>query len=209
MDNLIDPMAQNYLFYDFHRKSFLAKVILAVVVAAALIFSLLFGWSAFFDDLHPLEVWLWIPYAIIGSLVAYFILSFLDRERRVRFFHIVTILSVPLILQPIASYLNDHSPAKFWTVGFYEEGLKILPVVLLAIYVPNLIRTRKDGIVYGALAGMGFNILEMGLYLARVLHEYSMIETWYQQSTRLGLFGFGGHIIWSAFVGMGVGFAAE
>lgn len=208
-DNLMDPVIKEYLFYDFRRKSFLDKVILAVLVAVLAIFSLLFGWSAFFDDLNPLEVWLWIPYAIIGSIIAYWILSFLDRERRVRFFHIVTLLCVPLVLQPIASYLNDASPAPLWTVGFFEEGLKILPVVLLAIYVPNLIRTRKDGIVYGALAGMGFNILEMGLYLARILHESSMIETWYSQSTRLGLFGFGGHIIWSAFVGMGVGFAAE
>ena len=118
-------MVQDYLFYDFRHKSILDKAILVVLVAVVVIFSLLFGWSAFFDDLNPLEVWLWIPFVIIGSIIGYFILSFLDRERRVRFFHLVTLLSVPFVFQPIASHLNDHSPAKYVTVGFFEEGVTI------------------------------------------------------------------------------------
>jgi hypothetical protein len=79
----------------------------------------------------------------------------------------------------------------------------------LALFVPNLIRSRKDGLVYGALAGMGFNIIEMGLYIARALQGAPLLEALYLHSTRLGVWGFGSHIIWSAFVGMGIGFAAE
>jgi hypothetical protein len=141
--------------------------------------------------------------------LGYFVLAFLDRERRARFFHFLTIASVLFVTAPAAAFFNDRSPAPLVTVGFVEEGLKILPVFLLAIYIPNLIRTRKDGIVYGALAGMGFNLIEMGLYIANLLHDSTIVDTLVQQSTRLGLWGLSAHIIWSAFVGMGTGFAGE
>ena len=80
---------------------------------------------------------------------------------------------------------------------------------MLAIYLPNLIRTRKDGLVYGALAGMGFNIIEIGSYVAIALHDHPVLDALYMHSTRLGVWGFGSHIIWSAFVGLGIGYAAE
>ena len=133
----------------------------------------------------------------------------LDRERRVRFFHVLTIASVFFLSAPAAAFFNDVSPFPKQTVGFVEEGLKILPVLLLAIYIPNLIRTRKDGIVYGALAGMGFNIIEMGLYIAKLIHDSPVLDVLAEQSTRLGLWGLSEHVVWSAFVGMGIGFAAE
>lgn len=162
-----------------------------------------------YADKNPFVIWLWVPYSIAGSIVGYFLISFLDRERRVRFFHFLTIASVFFITAPAAAFFNNISPYPRATVGFVEEGLKILPVLLLAIYIPNLIRTRKDGIVYGALAGMGFNIIEMGLYIANLIHDSPMLDTLVQQSTRFGLWGLSAHIIWSGFVGMGIGFAAE
>jgi hypothetical protein len=159
--------------------------------------------------MNPFMAWLWVPYSIVGSILAYLVIAFLDRERRVRFFHFLTMASVALVTAPIAALINANSPARLWTVGFGEEGFKILPVLLLAIFVPNLIRTRKDGIVYGALAGMGFNIIEIGFYVAQALHNNTVIESLYMHSTRLGVWGFGSHLIWSAFVGLGIGFAAE
>ncbi|UBF24851.1 PrsW family intramembrane metalloprotease [Kovacikia minuta CCNUW1] len=153
--------------------------------------------------------WIWVPYAIAGSIIGYFLTAFLDRERRVRFFHFLTIASVFFLTAPAAAFFNDRSPSPTLTVGFVEEGLKILPILLLAIYLPNLIRTRKDGIVYGALAGMGFNMIEMGIYIADLIHKSSVLDALAQQSTRLGLWGLSEHIVWSAFVGMGIGFAEE
>ncbi len=93
------------------------------------------------------------------------------------------------------------------TVGFVEEFFKILPVLLLVVYVPNLIRTRKDGLVYGAMAGLGLNIIEVGSYIAGELSKGTVLEALTMHLTRLGLWGIGSHIIWSAFVGMGVGMA--
>ncbi len=208
MSNLIDPVVKDYLFHNSRLHSFLGKLILAVIIAIVLVLAYL-GWDGVIGDKNPFEIWVWVPYSILGSIIGYLLIAFLDRERRVRFFHFFTMLSVLLITAPVAAFFNDHSPAPLWTVGFAEEGMKILPVLLLAIYVPNLIRTRKDGIVYGALAGMGFNIIELGLYIANLIHDSTVLETVIQQSTRFGLWGLSAHIIWSAFAGMGIGFAAE
>jgi len=209
VNNLIDPVVKEYLFRPYARVwSWRGRMVLAVILVVLFVLAFL-GWESVMSDKNPLAIWIWVPYSMIGSILAYLVLSFLDRERRVRFFHFFTIFSVLLVTAPVAAFFNTLSPFMLWTVGFVEEGFKILPVLLLAIYVPNLIRTRKDGIVYGALAGMGFNIIEIGLYISKALHDYTVIESLYQQSTRLGIWGFGAHLIWSAFLGMGIGFAAE
>lgn len=114
-----------------------------------------------------------------------------------------------LVTAPAAGFFNTISQHPLQTVGFVEEGMKLIPVLLLAIFIPNLIRTRKDGIVYGALAGMGFNIIEIGLYIANALKDHTWVEAVITHSTRLGVWGFGSHIIWAAFTGMAVGLAAE
>ncbi len=208
VNNFMDPVIKDYLFHDAPLKSFFGKV-LVVLIAAGLLVLAFFGWRSLMSEENLFRIVIWVPYSLVGSILGYLVIAFLDRERRVRFFHFFTILSVLLITAPCAAYLNGISPFKLWSVGFIEEGFKILPVLLLAIFVPNLIRSRKDGIVYGALAGMGFNIIEIGLYIAKALHDNTVLEALYQHSTRLGVWGFGSHIIWSAFVGMGIGFAAE
>jgi len=208
VNSFIDPVVKAYLFHGSPLRSFLGKVLLAVIGAGVVVLAY-FGWGSLFREENPFQIFIWLPYTIVGSTLAYLVIAFLDRERRVRFFHFLTMLSVLLVTAPCAAFLNEISPFKLWTVGFFEEGFKILPVLLLALFVPNLIRSRKDGIVYGALAGMGFNIIEIGLYIAKALHDHTVLEALYQHSTRLGVWGFGSHIIWSAFVGMGIGFAAE
>lgn len=208
VSNLIDPVVKNYLFHDSPLRSFFGKVLLTLIVAGLVVLAY-FGWADLFRAENPFKIFIWVPYTILGSTLGYLVIAFLDRERRVRFFHFLTMFSVLLVTAPCAAFFNDISPLKMWSVGFFEEGFKILPVLLLALFVPNLIRSRKDGIVYGALAGMGFNIIEIGLYIAKALHTNTVLEALYQHSTRLGVWGFGSHIIWSAFVGMGIGFAAE
>ena len=207
---MLDPIVRDYLFHDLRLKCTRDKLILGGIAVVVVILAFL-GWVDVLEGRNPFVIWVWVPYSIAGSLIGYFILAFLDRERRVRAFHLLTIVSVMVVAGPAAAFFNGlfEAPIKFVTVGFFEEGMKIVPVLLLAIYVPNLIRTRKDGIVYGALAGMGFNIIEIGFYIAKQLHENSLLESLYLHSTRFGLWGLGSHIIWSAFVGLGIGFAAE
>lgn len=206
--NSIDPVVKDYLLHDAPLRSFFGKVLLTLIAAGLLVLAFL-GWRSLLHEENLFMIVIWVPYTILGSVLGYLVIAFLDRERRVRFFHFLTMFSVLLVTAPCAAYFNGISPLKFWTVGFFEEGFKILPVLLLAIFIPNLIRSRKDGLVYGALAGMGFNLIEIGLYIAKALHTNTVLEALYMHSTRLGVWGFGSHIIWSAFVGLGIGFAAE
>ena len=206
--NWIDPVVKEYLFYNSPWKTSAGKRNLLLISAVTLVLSLL-GWNGLIKDSSVLELLRWAPLAILGSIIGYLLIAFLDRERRVRFFHILTILIVMLISSEVAAFLNDHSPAKLVTVGFFEEGFKILPVLLLAIYVPNLIKNRKDGIVYGAMAGFGFNFIETPAYIQAALAENTVTEALVLQLTRTGLWGISAHIIWSAFVGMGIGWAME
>lgn len=205
MIHLIDPVVKDYLLYNARWRSPRdRKILLGVVLVVAVL-----AYLGIYRSGNIFAVWIWVPYAIAGSTIGYFLIAFLDRERRVRFFHVLTIASVFFLTSSAAAFFNDVSPFPLQTVGFVEEELKILPVLLLAIYIPNLIRTRKDGIVYGALAGMGFNIIEMGLYIANLIHKSPVLDVLAEQSTRFGLWGLSIHIIFSAFVGMGIGFAAE
>lgn len=209
--NWIDPVVKDYLFHDSPWRNAAARRTLWIIVAVVAVLGIL-GWRSVLGGESPLVILQWVPFAIVGSILGYLIVSFLDRERRVGYFHFLTILSVMLVTGPVAAFFNDLTdpPVKFILVGFFEEGFKILPVLLLAVYVPNLIRTRKDGIIYGALAGIGFNIIEIGAYINKALGAQNTVqEALVTHLTRLGIFGLGGHIIWSAFVGLGVGIAVE
>ena len=206
--NLIDPVVKDYLFHDSPLRTVEGKRSFWIIVAVTLVLSVV-GWVYFLNGRNISEYLIWIPLPILGSIIGYLILAFLDRERRVRVFHFATILATLLFTTAICAFFNTVSPAPRLTVGLVEEFFKILPVLVLAIFVPNLIRTRKDGLVYGAMAGLGLNMMEIGAYIAQTLSKTTMDEALITHLTRLGLWGIGGHIILSAFVGMGVGMAAE
>jgi hypothetical protein len=56
---------------------------------------------------------------------------------------------------------------------------------------------------------MGFNIFEIASYIATLTKDQPLMDVLYQQSTRFALWGFGSHVIWSAFVGLGIGIAMQ
>ena len=204
MDNIV----KSYIFYNSPLKEKNGKIAFTLLLML-LVGLAVKGWIAFGKDGIFLTMWEWVPYAIIGSILAYLVITFIDRKRGIGFFHLVTILSVLLITAPVASIFNIESPIKLYAVGFNEEFFKILPLLIFVIFIPNLIRTKKDGMVYGALAGMGFNIIEIASYIAIMTKDQPLMDVLYQQSTRFALWGFGSHVIWSAFVGLGIGIAMQ
>jgi RsiW-degrading membrane proteinase PrsW (M82 family) len=205
----MNTTVKQYILYNspLHQKKYKIFFWVLFVILAAISF---FGWRYIYIDDTLAGVFEWMPYALAGSIVAYFLLSYFDSKRGVRILHVVTILAVIFITAPIALIINRLSPLMLWSVGFNEEFFKILPVILLAFFLPNIIRTKKDGIIYGAFAGMGFNIIEIASYITTVLQTNSnLTEVLFEQSTRLAIWGFGIHIILTAFVGLGVGIFVE
>ena len=200
----MNKVLQSYISYNSRLKTKKGKVIfmglwIIFVLAAAK------GWFSFYVTGIFTDMLAWMIYSVSGSLVAYFLLSFFDNRRRFTRFHLFTMFSVAFVFAPFSAVITDLSPKPLVTVGLIEEFFKVVPLILFAIFVPNIIRTKKDGIIYGALGGIGFNIIEISLYISRALKDVSVTEAISTHSTRLAIWGFGNHVIWSAFVGLGIG----
>ncbi|MGQ4554415.1 PrsW family glutamic-type intramembrane protease [Halobellus sp. GM3] len=101
----------------------------------------------------------------------------------------------------------------FVVVGPVEETVKLLAVRLYA-YTDDRFDAVLDGAVYGAMAGLGFAVIENALYITRQLPEQGV-----NLDLGLGLIGVGGgitairalagpgHVIYSAIAGYYLGLA--
>jgi RsiW-degrading membrane proteinase PrsW (M82 family) len=96
------------------------------------------------------------------------------------------------------------------TAPFNEEIAKTAGVVLLAAVSTRLVRSPADGLVYGALIGFGFQVVENFTY---GLNEIGMTggvdpvgSTFDVLWIRILLTGFGSHWAMSAVAGAGIGY---
>jgi hypothetical protein len=101
----------------------------------------------------------------------------------------------------------DAGLLPYWqVVGPMEEVTKLLPLLLIAWFVPSAVGSMRDGIVYGALGGLGFAIVEFGANFAvdgYVNEGWGFLRTAIPARWALGTES---HIIWGATAGVGVGY---
>src|SRR5690606_18154905 len=67
----------------------------------------------------------------------------------------------------------------------------------------------RDGFVYGALIGLGFNWFEAPLYVAQTYAQFGTPAWGMQLGWRYALFGLGGHALFTGLFGMGLGLALQ
>ena len=67
----------------------------------------------------------------------------------------------------------------------------------------------RDGIVYGALVGVGFNWFEAALYVAQGYAESGVAPYGAQLGSRYALFGLGGHAMTTGIFGAFLGIAMQ
>ncbi len=81
-----------------------------------------------------------------------------------------------------------------------------MPLLLLAWLVPSSVNSVRDGMVYGALGGLGFAIVEFGANFA--VSGYADSGWDYLCTAIPGRWALGteGHIIWGATAGVGAGY---
>ena len=117
------------------------------------------------------------------------------------------------VLRPYFGVLGVVGSVLFFfiVVGPIEEGVKLLAVRLYA-YTDDRFNSVLDGAVYGAMAGLGFAVIENALYITRELPATEL-------EVGLGLIGAGGgitavralagpgHVIYSAIAGYYLGLA--
>jgi RsiW-degrading membrane proteinase PrsW (M82 family) len=90
-----------------------------------------------------------------------------------------------------------------------EETLKGLGVVLFFVLLRAEFDNMRDGLIYGALIGIGFNWVETAVWLASLHAEYGVAPWGLQFGSRYALFGLGGHALFTGLFGAGLGLARQ
>ncbi len=89
------------------------------------------------------------------------------------------------------------------TAPIVEESMKGLALVLLYLAVRHEFDSLFDGVIYGALVGLGFEAVENFLYIISSLADGGLGEYLIVTFLRLGLFGFT-HAFFTSLTGLGL-----
>ena len=169
------------------------------------------------------------------ALVPFSILWFLDRrERRVSLVIrrcvsvgglIATALSLPFntaFLGLVDRWLAHHpllevilGPNASLMIGapisapIVEKIAKALGVVLLFWLLRPEFDNMRDGLIYGALVGLGFTWFEAALYVVKMYDKFGVPAFGLQLGVRYALFGLGGHTMFTAIFGASLGLALQ
>lgn len=149
--------------------------------------------------------------ALLGSVLTILVMRFMDRRDPTLLRIQLAVFALALLVAPAAAArLNDLSPVSTLTVGFNEEFWKVFPLLMAVLFLPRWVLTIRDGILFGAAGGLGFNLMETAVYVLRMSYpELGLLKGTTYQLSRLGFWGIGNHIIWAALVGAGIGFAVQ
>jgi RsiW-degrading membrane proteinase PrsW (M82 family) len=90
-----------------------------------------------------------------------------------------------------------------------EEATKGLALLVLFWFLRAEFDNLRDGLIYGALVGLGFNIAEVALYVMKGYLESGTPPLAGQFAVRFVFLGLNGHLIYSALVGAGLGLARQ
>jgi RsiW-degrading membrane proteinase PrsW (M82 family) len=173
--------------------------------------------------------------AALASVVPIAILRYLDRrERESKWLFVGAVLWGALIATGLALPLNDAilrqialwvranpevqqalGPTAALLIGapiagpLVEETTKGIGVLLLFLLLRAEFDNMRDGLIYGALVGVGFNLLEAPLYVAQNYAEFGFAPWGFQLGSRFALFGLGGHALYTGLFGAFLGLARQ
>jgi len=99
---------------------------------------------------------------------------------------------------------------RYWQiVGLTEEFTKMLPVLLALLYAPRLVRNTRDGLVLGALGGLGFAVIEFATTFALDNFPQTGWADLYTSLPSRWALGTHNHILWGAATGGAIGYLVE
>lgn len=173
--------------------------------------------------------------AAVASLVPLTILWYLDRrERESPWLFAVAFLWGALLATGLALPLNEYilgliggfvaaNPGIEAALGenavlmlgapiagpLVEETTKGLGVLLLFVLLRAEFDNMRDGLIYGALVGMGFNWLETPFYIAKGFAEFGVAPWNFQFGYRYALFGLSGHALYTGLFGAALGLSRQ
>lgn len=182
------------------------RIFFAALLWAALLSIIPLAILWFLDRREPESPWLYAIAVLWGSLLA-------------------TGLALPLnlgIFHLVNAYLQVHPDLQaslgenaMLTLGapiagpLDEEITKGLGVLLLFWLLKSEFDNVRDGFIYGALVGIGFNLFESALYVAQTSMTWGFVPWGAQLGLRHSMFGFGGHALFTGIFGMFLGLSRQ
>ncbi|MEG4576699.1 PrsW family intramembrane metalloprotease [Microcoleus sp. N3A4] len=225
------------LFYG-SRLSRPRNAVFILIVLAVLIAISTSSFIREFSGLPPVGLQIFfiaLAGMILLTLITLAILWFLDRrEPESRWLYsiallwgalIATGLALPLnnyILTAISGFVKVHPDVQAvfgadagLVLGapiagpLVEETTKGLGVLLLFWLLRAEFDDVRDGFIYGALVGIGFNLVEAPLYVLQGYVRTGDVPLYFQLADRFALFGLAGHAMFTGLFGMGLGLARQ
>ena len=186
------------------------KLVLLLLLLVLFLLSLP-GFKEYYT-VYPLQLIVGISIASVLYIPTLIALWFFDRREREPWPMVLfTICAVTFFFGPVTSHslgtIDRFFPATR-VVGFVEEFWKVAPLLILIFFLPRAVNGTRDGLVYGALGGFGFAILE---FAANSTWEYFPEMGWAafgNALARANLLGTHNHMIWSATIGAAIGWAS-
>lgn len=116
-------------------------------------------------------------------------------------------IAAPAMHDVVASVLGADNP---WVSSFaaplVEEPLKLLGVLALALIPGARVRSAADGLFYGAVVGLGFQVSESFLYTATFSADGTTDTVWAMFTLRGVIGGLWSHATFTAIAGAGLGY---
>lgn len=191
--------------------------LLAAGLTALIIYSLK-SLTPFFTAANPQHLRVFATaLAVTGAITAIpvLILRWLDRrEPEPWLFYGLAFAWGGLIATAISADINtglkQALPGLFGAIlgaPFVEEAAKGLGLLVFVLLLRDEFDGPRDGLIYGALIGLGFIWLESSVYIVRSFDENGTVAWAFQLGSRYVLAGLNGHAIYTGLTGTFVGFA--
>ncbi len=150
--------------------------------------------------------------AFVAYLPSLWVIRRLDRQP-MRWATYAAAIGFIVAFAPITSEVTwsaiRHGMRYWQIVGLTEELTKMLPVLLALVYAPRLVRNVRDGLVLGALAGLGFAVIEFATTFALAsFPEHGWSDLYSSLPARWAL-GTHDHILWGAATGGAIVYVVE
>lgn len=175
---------------------------------------------------------------LIAAIPAFLVLNFLDRrEREARWLYWGALLWGALVATGLAlvfnqlgllavltgisqnqalhnlSHAQQQVTALFATAvlvaPLVEETVKGLAIFVIAWLFPGEFNDMRDGLIYGGLIGLGFNLIEAPIYVLNGYAATGSAPFGEQIVARFVFGGLNGHLLFTALTGAGIGLARQ
>ncbi len=168
--------------------------VLPLSILAAIVPTILYVSIIYWVDRYEKEPWWLLAAAFLWGAVPGILISF--------FFN--TLLSAPLLLVLGSELGMAAAPSLIGPP--VEETVKGLALVAIFIFWRSEIDSPLDGIIYGAMVGMGFAMVENVYYFVEMFNQGG-VEAWRVNIVlRAIVFGLN-HALFSSFAGLGIAIA--